>query len=117
MKEWFLARGYPKIVVNNQIDKLFLVEINLFRKICSVVFLLLLPITLSLKSLENWLGTYFLFLDSDGKVQKVFSPPPIISYKSTRKIKDYLMRSKLYPVERKVGCGGVVVQGVRFVTA
>ena len=21
MKEWFLARGYPKIVLNNQIDK------------------------------------------------------------------------------------------------
>ena len=21
MKEWFLARGYPKIVVNNQIEK------------------------------------------------------------------------------------------------
>ena len=21
MKEWFLARGYPEIVVNNQIDK------------------------------------------------------------------------------------------------
>ena len=78
---------------------------------------LLLPITVGLKSLENLLETYFLSLDSAGKVQKVFSPPPIVSYKSTRKIKDYLVRSKLYPVERKVGCGGVVVLGVRFVRA
>ena len=23
MKEWFLARGYPEIVVNNQINKVF----------------------------------------------------------------------------------------------
>ena len=46
------------------------------------------------------------FLYSDGEVQKVFSPPPIVSYRSARKIKDYIVRSKLYPVERKVGCWG-----------
>ena len=44
------------------------------------------------------------FLYSDGEVQKVFSPPPIISYRSARKMKDYIVRSKLYPVERKVNC-------------
>ena len=60
MKEWFLARGYPEIVVNNQI-KLFLAETNLLRKIWKMAFLLLLTITLRLKSLENWWGTYFLF--------------------------------------------------------
>ena len=32
MKEWFLVRGYPEIVVSNQVDKLFLVETNLLRK-------------------------------------------------------------------------------------
>ena len=51
MKEWFLARGYPEISVNNQI-KLLLVETSLLRKIQKVA-LLLLPITLRLKSLEN----------------------------------------------------------------
>ena len=53
MKEWFLARGYPEIVINNQIDKLFLVETSLLRNIWRVAFLLLQPITLRLKSLEN----------------------------------------------------------------
>ena len=62
MKEWFLARGYPEIVVSNQIDKVvFGRETSLLRKIWKVAFLLLLPITLRLKSLEKWLGTYFLF--------------------------------------------------------
>ena len=28
----------------------------------------------------------------------------IVSYRSARKINDYIVRSKLYPVERKVGC-------------
>ena len=43
---------------------------------------------------------------SDGEVQKVFSPPRMVSYRSVRKVKDYIVRSKLYPFERNVGCGG-----------
>ena len=55
MEEWFLARGYPEIVFNNQIDKVVFgrdqsVKKNWQRK---VAFLLLLPITLRLKSVEN----------------------------------------------------------------
>ena len=46
------------------------------------------------------------FLYSDEEVQKVFSPPPVVSYRSARKIKYYIVRSKLYPRERNVGCGG-----------
>ena len=46
------------------------------------------------------------FLYSDYEVQRIFSPPPIVSYRSTRKLKDYIVRYKLYPVERKVGCRG-----------
>ena len=30
----------------------------------------------------------------------------MVSYRSARKIKDYIDRSKLYPLERYVGCGG-----------
>ena len=30
----------------------------------------------------------------------------MVSYRNTREIKDYIVRSKLYPVERNVGCGG-----------
>ena len=40
--------------------KLYFLPI-LLRKNWKVAFLLLLPITLRFKSLENWLGTYFLF--------------------------------------------------------
>ena len=38
------------------------------------------------------------------KFKNVFSPLPIVSYRSARKIKYYTVRSKLYPVERKVRC-------------
>ena len=30
----------------------------------------------------------------------------MVSYRSARKIKDYIVTSKLYPLERNVGCGG-----------
>ena len=46
------------------------------------------------------------FLYGDEEVQKVFVPPPMVSYRSARKIKDYIIRFKMYPRERNVGCGG-----------
>ena len=70
----------------------------MLRKIRKVAFLLLLPITLRLE-LGKLIIDLLPFVYSDGKVQNVFSPPPIVSYRSARKIKDYLVRSKLYPVE------------------
>ena len=33
----------------------------------------------------------------------LFTPGPIVSFRSSRKIKSYLVRAKLYPVERSVG--------------
>ena len=53
MKEWFLARGYPKIVLNNQIDKVVFSRDKSVFSIWKVAFLLLLLITLGLKSLGN----------------------------------------------------------------
>ena len=70
----------------------------MLRKIRKVAFLLLLPITLRLE-LGKLIIDLLPFVYSDGEVQNVFSPPPIVSYRSARKIKDYLVRSKLYPVE------------------
>ena len=53
MKEWFPARGYPEIVVNNQIDKVVFGRDQPVKKNWKVAFLLLIPTTLRLKSLEN----------------------------------------------------------------
>ena len=53
IKEWFLARDYPEKVVNNQIDKVVCGRDQSVKKIWKVAFLLLVPITPRLKSLEN----------------------------------------------------------------
>ena len=36
------------------------------------------------------------------EVKNVFTPGPIVSFRSARKIINYLERAKLYPFERKV---------------
>ena len=61
-----------------------------------------------IKKLGKLIRDLLPFLYRDGEVQKVFSPPSIVSYRSARKIKDYTVRSKFCSVERKVwyqGCG------------
>ena len=43
-------------------------------------------------------------------VRQVFTPPSMVSYHSARKLSDYLVRAKLYPLERKRGsykCGSL----------
>ena len=36
-------------------------------------------------------------------VKNVFTPPPMISFRSARKLSSYLVRAKLYPLERTIG--------------
>ena len=42
------------------------------------------------------------YLHIDFEVKAMFTPTPIISFRSTRKIKDYLVRAKVYPLERNI---------------
>ena len=47
-------------------------------------------------------------LHMNQEVKNVFTIVPIVSYRSARKISSYLVRAKIYPLERKVGsekCG------------
>ena len=108
MKDWFLARDYPQKVVSEQIEKVVFGK-QPFRKDTSeqgVPFVA--TYHPKLKDLGKLIKNLQLFLYSDNEVQRVFSPAPIVSYRSARKIKNYIVRSKLYPIERKVGssrCG------------
>ena len=48
-------------------------------------------------------------LYTDQEVERVFTPGPMASFCSARKISSYLVQAKLYPLERHVGsfkCGG-----------
>ena len=108
LKDWFLARDYPQKIVTEQTEKVVFGK-QAFRKDTSeqgVPFVA--TYHPKLKDLGKLIKNLQLFLHSDNEVQRVFSPAPIGSYRSARKIKDYIVRSKLYPIEMKVGssrCG------------
>ena len=43
------------------------------------------------------------------EAKNVFTPGPMISFRNARKLSSYLVRAKLYPIERTVGsfkCNG-----------
>ena len=37
------------------------------------------------------------------KVKKIFSPAPMVSFRSSRKASSYLVRAKLFPLDRFIG--------------
>ena len=68
-----------------------------------------------LKDLDKLTKNLLLFLYSKSDVRRVFSPPPIVSYGSVRKMEDYTERSKIYPTKRIVVCSRCGNRGVKYV--
>ena len=101
MNECFSARGYPEIVVNNQIDKFVFGRDQCVKKNLESGIPFVTTYHPKVKELGKMIRDLLSFLYSDGEVQKVFSPPPIVSYRSARKIKDYIVRSKLYLLKER----------------
>ena len=109
MKDWFLARGYTEKVVNGQMDKVVFVKNPHLKKSSENGIPFVATHHPKVKDLGKLSKDLLPFLYNDKEVEKVFSPSPIASYRSARKIKDYIVRFKLYPAERSVdcrGCGG-----------
>ena len=77
MEEWLLARGYSKIVVNNQIDKVVFGRDQSVKKILESGIPFITTYYTKVKKELGKLTRDLLY--SDGEVQKVFSPPPIVS--------------------------------------
>ena len=98
MKEWFLAGDYPKIVVNEQINKVVSGKNQLSRKNSENGVPFVVTYHPKVKKLGKLINDLVPFLYNDEEVQKVFSSPPMVSYRSARKIKDYIVRTKLYPL-------------------
>ena len=85
MKEWFLARGYSEIVVNNQIDKVVFGRDQSVKKKLEIGIRFVTNYHPKVNQLGKLIRDLLPFLCSDGVVQKVFLPPPIVSYRSAKK--------------------------------
>ena len=61
-----------------------------------------------LKNLGRIINQKIYLLNMNEETKNVFSPRPMVSFRSPRKISSYLVRAKLYPLDRAVGstkCG------------
>ena len=116
MGVWFLAGDYPENVVNGRIDEV------VFGKnqpsgggggVLGVVFLLWLPVALGSRNLEGWLRICFLFYIVMGRFEGFSRLLRWSHVGGTGGMGDCLVRSKLYPLDRGVGCGGCGGGGCR----
>ena len=111
MKSWFSVRGYSEDFIESEMKKVKLASKN--RNTKRGKSLKAVPFVMTyhpkLKSMKKVILKYLDLLYMDNEVKRVFTPKPMISFRSARKLSSYLVRAKLYPTERTVGsykCGG-----------
>ena len=101
MKKWFLVKGYPDKMLNDQIDKVVCGKNPSVKK--SSESRIPFVAAYHLGKLVKYL---FSFLYSDEEVNKIYSLSQIVSNRRVKKKKDYIVIFKMYPVESSVGCEG-----------
>ena len=103
MKSWILKRGCPNNVIEKEMKKAKFSKISSTRKDNTKGVPLVATYHPSLKNIIQIINrnSYLLYMDKE--VKKVFTLKPMVSLRSARKLSSYLVRVKLYPIERKVG--------------
>ena len=101
----FLVRGYLKNLIEFKMKKVKFKSKN--RNTNKGKSLKAVPFDKTyhtkLKLMNEVILKYLDLLYMDKEVKRVFTSKPIISFRSTRKLRSYLVRAKLYPTERTVG--------------
>ena len=103
MRSWFYKRGYPKGLLEKEMRK---VKFSGFtrrntREKKGVPFVI--TYHSSLKNIGRIINQNLCILYMNEDVKSVFTPAPMISFRSARKLSSYLVRAKLYPLEITVG--------------
>ena len=105
MKLWFQATGYPSDLVQKETNKVKFLgnrDENKSKKKSKGVPLVITFHTL-LKDAGNIIHKNLHLLYMDQEAQRVFTPEPMITFRSARKLISYMVRAKLYSLQRTVG--------------
>ena len=86
-----MARNYPEKVVNDQINKVVFGKNPPVKKSSENGIPFVATSHTKVKDLGKLVKDLLPFLYSDEEVEKVLSPPPISSYRSAGKMKDYIL--------------------------
>ena len=117
LKNWFSKRGYPDKIISAQVNRALRSEENVkerdgkYMKENGVP--LVVTYNLNFKNLRILICKNLQFLYADPETKRVFMPAPFVSFRNVRNLKSFLVRSKVYLLERKVGsakCNGKCCQ-------
>ena len=103
MKAWFSQRGYPLKLIETETSKVKFSGRRVFHraKVGKGV-----PLVVTYHPLLKTIGEiihdnlYLLYMNEE--LKHLLTPSPMVLFRSSRKISSYLVRAKLYPVERSV---------------
>ena len=100
MKSWFLKRGYPENMIDEEMKKVKFSEEDSKKSKGSkgVPFVIACHPSLNCLSCKTNDNLNILYMTSEAKA--VFSPGPMVSLRSARRISSYLVRAKLCSLER-----------------
>ena len=101
MESWFLKREYPEKLISAEMDKVSNSERKSNGKTQKGIPLVVTYHPL-LKSLSSIVNNNIYLLHMDQEFKRTYTPQPMVSNRSARKLSSYLVRAKLYPIERKV---------------
>ena len=104
LKGWFLRRGYPQRIVEEQVGRKFRLSLenDTQQNKMENGIPLIVTYNLAFSNLTVALWKNFNILYSDAEVRTVFTPSPFAAYRSAQNLKSFLVRSKVYPLERTV---------------
>ena len=113
LKNWFSKSGYPEKVTSEQVNWALRSEENVKEKDGQHMKENSVPLVVTynpnFKNLSFLIRKNLQFLYADPETERVFMPAPFVSFRSVRNLKSFLVRSKVHPIERKVGsakCNG-----------
>ena len=104
LKIWFRKRGYTDYLIKEQAERALRVtpsDENNSKKVNGVS--LVVTYNPAFKNLSQVIRKNLQLLYADEQVKKVLSPASFVSFRSTRNMKSNLVRSEIYPLERKIG--------------
>jgi len=110
LKGWFVNRGYPSKVVENELKKVKQLSRNdLFitrQRESKNAVPFVVDFCPALESFAKLIRSLVFILNLDPETKAVFSEIPFVSFRSARNLKSYLVRAKLYPKEQKTPGSG-----------
>ena len=109
MKSWFFYREYPKTLIDTEVRKVKFLNSSGDKKTKTNGILLVITYHTLLKDFGKVINKHLHLLHINDGVKKAFTAGPMMSFQGERKISSYLVRAKLFPLERSAGsfkCNG-----------